>query len=157
VSDARDIVATIQALYECISGPAGAPRDWARFRSLLFPGARLVRTSVDPDGRPQTRAMDAAAYEADTAAVFREGPFYEAEVAHRIERFGNIAHVLSVYEARRAPDDAVPFKRGVNSIQLCWDGSRWQVVSVLWDNERDGNPIPAEYLRPSVGPPAPGS
>jgi len=77
-------------------------------------------------------------------------------VAHRIERFGNIAHVVSVYEARHAPDDAVPFRRGVNSIQLCWDGSRWRVVSVLWDTERDGNPIPAQYLRAPMGTPARG-
>jgi len=36
-------------------------------------------------------------------------------------------------------------KRGVNSIQLFHDGERWCVVSVLWDNERAGLEVPAEW------------
>jgi hypothetical protein len=38
--------------------------------------------------------------------------------------------------------------RGINSIQLMNDGSRWWIVSVFWDAERPDNPLPAEYLRP---------
>ena len=136
----------VQALYETISGPAGVERDWSRFRSLLFPGARLVRTFVAPDGTPRATVMDARAYEDDTADTFRRESFYEAEVARRVERFGNIAHVFSVYEARHAPTDAKAFKRGINSVQLFNDGNRWWIVSVLWDNERDDNPIPEKYL-----------
>jgi len=34
--------AIITAVYASISGPAGQPRDWVRFRSLLIPGARLI-------------------------------------------------------------------------------------------------------------------
>ena len=55
-------------------------------------------------------------------------------------------HAFSTYEARRTPDDAEPFMRGINSIQLFHDGTRWWVVTVFWDAERPGNPIPAEYL-----------
>jgi hypothetical protein len=29
--DVREIPSVIRAIYECISGPAGAPRDWERF------------------------------------------------------------------------------------------------------------------------------
>lgn len=139
--------AIVEALYASISGPAGAPRDWARFRSLMLPGARLVRTVVEPDGTPRAQAMDATAYEADTADYFRRESFHEIEIARQVQRFGNIAHVLSAYEARHAPDDPVPFKRGINSIQLFHDGARFWIVSILWDNEREGNPIPADYLR----------
>jgi hypothetical protein len=146
MSDTGSIDAIIRALYESISGPAGAARDWERFRSLLFPGALLVRTSIGPDGVPQARAMDARAYEADTTEYFRREPFHEAGVASRAQRFGNIAHVMSVYEARHAPSDPAPFMRGINSIQLLHDGRRWWIVSVLWDREREGNPIPEEYL-----------
>jgi hypothetical protein len=144
--DTCSIDAIIHALYETISGPAGKIRDWDRFRSLLFPGARLVRAFIAPDGTPRAQAMDAEAYADDTADYFRRESFYETEIARRIERFGNIAHVFSVYEARHEPGDAKPFKRGINSVQLFRDGSRWWVVSVLWDNEREDNPIPREYL-----------
>ncbi len=91
--------------------------------------------------------MDAEAYESDTSDYFSREPFYEWEVANRTERFGNIAHVLSVYEARQAPTDSVPMRRGINSIQLFYDGIRWWIISVLWDNEREGNPIPQSYLK----------
>ena len=36
-------------------------------------------------------------------------------------------------------------RRGVNSIQLFHDGARWWIVSVLWDNERDGVAVPADW------------
>ena len=36
--------------------------------------------------------------------------------------------------------------RGINSIQLFHDGSRYWVVTVLWDSERPDNPIPPRYL-----------
>ena len=153
MSDAHSIEAIVHAIYDVISGPAGKARDWDRFRSLFFPGARLVRTSIGPDGRPRAQAMDTRAYEEDTTDYFRRESFHEIEVARRIERFGNIAQVFSTYEARHAPDDAQPFKRGINSVQLFNDGQRWWVVSVLWDNERDDNPIPGQYL--TVGPATP--
>ena len=34
--------------------------------------------------------------------------------------------------------------RGVTSIQLYWDGTRWWIASATWDDERPDNPIPAE-------------
>ena len=34
--------AIIDAVYASISGPAGQPRDWITFRSLLIPGGRLI-------------------------------------------------------------------------------------------------------------------
>ena len=50
-----DPVRLVETVYALISGPAGAPRDWARWRSLYLPDARMLRTVVDPRGRP--RAM----------------------------------------------------------------------------------------------------
>jgi hypothetical protein len=66
-------------------------------------------------------------------------------VARRVETFGNIAHVFSTYESRRAPGDK-PFARGINSFQLVRDGKAWKVVTILWDSEREGNPLPEKYL-----------
>jgi hypothetical protein len=36
--------------------------------------------------------------------------------------------------------------RGINSIELFWDGKRWWIASAVWDDERPDNPIPREYL-----------
>ena len=78
-------------------------------------------------------------YAADTAQFFAANDFYEIELARRVHEFGNIAHVWSVYEARRAPNDRTPERRGVNSIQLYKnERGHWQITSMIWDNERIG-------------------
>ena len=62
-----------------------------------------------------------------------------------MERFGQIAHVWSTYAASSEPDGEV-HSRGINSIQLYYDGERWWIMSWVYDSERPGNPIPPEYL-----------
>jgi hypothetical protein len=54
--------------------------------------------------------------------------------------------VFSTYESRHTAQDSVPFTRGINSIQLFFDGTRWWLVTVFWDAERPGLTIPREYL-----------
>ncbi|HSS08080.1 MAG TPA: hypothetical protein VLK83_13185 [Rhodanobacteraceae bacterium] len=136
--DAQHIETVVAAIYASISGPAGAPRDWARFRFLQRPDAVSLRTVIDADGRPRAEAFDVESYIANVEPFFAKNDFHEIEIAHRIERFGQIAHVWSLYEARPAPDSPTLLKRGANSIQLFNDGERWWVVSTIWDNERDG-------------------
>jgi len=55
-----------------------------------------------------------------------------------------MAQVFSTYESRHEKDGA-PFARGINSIQLLWDGGRWWVATILWDSERPDNPILPQY------------
>jgi hypothetical protein len=132
----------IDAMYAMISGPAG-PRDWDRQSDLFHPGARQMRTGVDDDGHPWVRIMDLEAYRQDTAPFFEVTPFYEVELARRIDVFGNMAQVWSHYEAKRSPDDMVPERRGINSVQLFkgLDGA-WRIISMIWDNERPGVSLP---------------
>ncbi|MGB9109115.1 MAG: hypothetical protein WCC39_10565, partial [Telluria sp.] len=71
---------------------------------------------------------------------------FEREAARSTETFGQIVHVFSTYESRHAADDAKPFQRGINSIQLYHDGKRWWVVNVLWRAEDERLPLPERYL-----------
>ena len=81
--------------------------------------------------------MTLAEYERDTTPFFAANPFYEVETSRRIDRFGNMAHVWSGYEARRSHDDSEPERRGINSIQLFKDPDQgWRIVHMIWDNER---------------------
>jgi hypothetical protein len=54
------------------------------------------------------------------------------EIARRTERYGSVVHVFSTYESRRNADDAEPFMRGINSIQLLYEKGRWWVVTIFW-------------------------
>ena len=132
------IGAVVDAMYAMVSGPAG-PRDWSRQGEAFHPDARQMRTGVDEAGRPWMKIMSPDAYRADTAAFFAANDFFEVETARRIDVLGNMAHVWSLYEARRSPHDAAPERRGINSIQLYNDGvDGWRIVSMIWDNERPG-------------------
>jgi hypothetical protein len=147
--DFQSIEGMMTALYDVISGPAGQPRDWDRYRSMFLPGARMIPTNRaihDGRGGHPPDVMDTDTFARTTAPLVESMGFYERQVAMRVERFGCIAHVWSTYESRHAPDDPEPFTRGINSIQLYHDGARWWTVTIFWDSERADNPIPPEYL-----------
>ena len=140
--DPTDPGSVITAMYAMISGPAGA-RDWSRQEELFLPEARQTRTGIDAEGRPWIKIMTLEEYRQDTAPFFAKNAFYEVEISRRLEVFGNIAHAWSAYEARTAPDDGIPERRGINSIQLFRDADgRWRIYSMIWDNEREGVKVP---------------
>ena len=114
------------------------PRDWARFRYLQHPRALSLRTVVEADGTTRAAVFDVDSYIADVEAFFAGNDFHEVETDQRIERFGQIAHIWSKYEARPTPDSTTVLKRGANSIQLCHEQGRWWVFCTVWDNEREG-------------------
>jgi hypothetical protein len=143
-SDATSPEAIIAALYDVISGPAGQARDWDRFRGLFAPGARLIPAAPRQDGSiPVALSPDDYIKRANDALL--KG-FFEREVSKKVDGFGTVLHVFSTYESKRAAADEKPFARGINSIQLMQHGGRWWIVTVLWDQERPDNPVPARYL-----------
>ena len=160
-ADVESIEAIIAAAYDSISGPAGKKRDWDRMRSLFIAGARLIPTAKDagkhdvdlatgrvrPTGGLAPQLLDVDAYIARVEPFFATTGFYEKEVARRIEQFGQIAHVWSTYESRHDPNDAEPFMRGINSIQLFNDGSRWWILSIYWQHESPQHAIPERYFQ----------
>jgi hypothetical protein len=140
--DRAEIGAAVDEMYAMISGPKG-PRDWSRQADCFHPEARQIRTFIDDEGRGAMKMMGLDDYSRDTTPFFTANDFFEVEIARRIDLFGNIAQVWSAYEARTALDDAVPERRGINSIQLFKDPERgWRIVSMIWDNERDGVTLP---------------
>ena len=144
--DVATLDGLMAAVYDVISGDAGEERDWDRFRSLFHPElGRLMAVGPRREGGFGVRAMRPEDYVASAGAFFAQEGFYESELARRTERFGHIAHAFSTYESRRAPGDE-PFARGINSFQMLWDGERWWVLSIFWDQETDELPIPEEYL-----------
>ncbi|MBI4544128.1 MAG: hypothetical protein HY703_02905 [Gemmatimonadetes bacterium] len=139
--------AILGALYDVISGPKGQKRNWDRMRSLFVPGARLIPVGPNPEGGFRARVLTLEDYILAAAPFFEANGFFEREIARRTERFGNMVHVFSTYQSRRAAEDPAPFARGINSIQLMYDGARWWVVTVFWEAERPDNPLPEKYLK----------
>jgi hypothetical protein len=142
-ADVKSVDSILAALYNVISGPAGE-RDWNRFRSLFMPNARLTSAEKTPDGTVHVRPNSVEDYVRLGGAYFLKNGFFEKPIVNRIQIFGNVAQVFSSYESRHALTEA-PFARGINSIQLVNDGSRWWIVNILWDEERPDNPLPPEF------------
>ena len=140
-ADVASMEAIIKALYDVISGPAGQQRNWDRMRSLFIPGARLI-----PAGGAAPRVLTVDDYITAAGPGLERNGFFEREVSNKVEMFGHITHTFSTYESRRTAADEKPFARGINSIQLFSDGTRWWIVTVYWDSERPNNQIPAKYL-----------
>jgi hypothetical protein len=139
-ADVESIDAIVAALYDVISGPAGE-RDWDRFRSLFAPNATLSPMVPRQDGTLPVRVISPEQYVEWGGAYFVDNAFYEREAGRHLERFGNVANAMSLYESRHAPEEE-PFTRGVNTITLLHDGTRWYVLSIAWDEVREGLPAP---------------
>ena len=144
--DVISIDAVLSAFYDVISGPAGTPRQWRRDSTLYVPGVRFVAMSMR-EGRPVASVSDHGEYAARSNDFLVRNGFFEREIHRVTRRFGNIVHVFSTYEYRSTPEGPVQ-GRGVNSIQLFWDGQRWWISHAAWDDERPDNPIPADLLPP---------
>lgn len=142
--DVATLDGIIKAYYEVVSAAEGVPRQTARDRSLHHPEARAIITGLNGAGKPYIRNMTLVEYH-EIAEQQGNPAFYEAEIHRETQRFGNVAHVWSTYAWRSRPDGSVG-GRGINSIQLYHDGARWWITAWIFDSERDGNPIPPEYL-----------
>lgn len=145
IEDVSTMDGLMKAFYDVVSGPAGAPRQWSRDRSLYIPGIWFVAMSQDSAGKIRADVMSHQDFVDRTNDGFVRRGFFEKEIHRSVQRFGHYAHVMSTYEMRERADGPV-FGRGINSLEMYWDGTRWWVASVVWDDERPDNPIPTEYL-----------
>ena len=141
--------AIVVALYAVISGDAGVARDWDRFRALFHPTARLMPSGMNREGVGVVRSVTPDEYITRSEPLLVGEGFHEREITRRTERFGRIVHVWTTYESLHSLSDPHPFARGINSIQLFHDGSRWWILSVYWQGETPDAPIPANYLPPA--------
>jgi hypothetical protein len=134
----------INAFYGALSFPSGGEPSLERLKDLFASGARLIKVV---DGASES--MDLQGFTSRIRAAMRDGrmtSFRERELARRTDVFGTIAQVFGTFE--RTTDSGETAARGINAIQLRSDGERWWIESLMWADERDGCPLPSEYLPP---------
>ncbi|BBM02705.1 hypothetical protein [Microbulbifer sp. GL-2] len=145
-----EIQELLKELYQVISGPAGYKRDWNRQQCLFTSYAKVIRTSVDNKGKPQSLVMEIQDYPDNFQELIGERAFYEDEIHNIVEVFGNIAHAFSTYEAWSNEERTQFIKRGINSIQLYHDGKSWKITNMIWDDERPGLSVSARYMPDTI-------
>ncbi|GAB4091545.1 peptidase M61 [Flaviaesturariibacter terrae] len=140
-SDVESLDAIIAATYGVISGPAGA-RDWNRFYSLFWPGAKMG--AAGPGGRFQD--FTPQRYVQMNGPLFARQGFYEEEIGRQVQQFGNVATVASAYQYRFTPGGKVE-QRGINYLTLVKSGGRWWISNLSWQDEEGGLTIPEALLK----------
>ena len=129
--DVASIDGIIRAYYEVVSGPAGATPDATRDRTLHHPNAWIAIAGMSAEGRPSVRRLTLSEYHGDNTP--RAEGFWEWETERVVSRSGNMVHIWSSYASARTPGGE-PFTRGVNSITLFHDGSRWWIMGWMFDS-----------------------
>ena len=144
--DVQSLEAAMDALLETISGPAGRNIDWDRFRNLFRGDVPFyIRSKRNEEWRVLELSVER--YISDIGPNLEKRNFFEVASNLHVSRYGDIASVFMVYESRENPSDAAPFDRGINSLQLMFDGERWWIVSLIWQAESTGVAIPKVWLK----------
>ncbi|MEM7185589.1 MAG: hypothetical protein AAF466_02930 [Bacteroidota bacterium] len=137
---------TIRTLYGVISGEKGEARNWELFKYLFKPGAKLIPSGKNKEGKVGLRYMTPDDYIASSGEWLVANGFFEKEIHREVDTYGSVVQVFSTYESYHSEADSEPFMRGINSIQLINDGERYWVVNIYWRQESEDHPIPPQYL-----------
>ncbi len=136
VSDEQAVVAVVQRTFDAMKA-----KDTAAFRSVFAPGARLVATYTDREGKPGMREITI-----DRFAEMIAG--WEAEVVERIfdpqvRIADNLATVWTEYDLHA---DGKFSHCGVDAFQLARTADGWKIVDMADTQRREGCPT-----RPPLG------
>jgi hypothetical protein len=160
---AGDMVA---ALYGLVSSTGGKLPDWDKVRAYFLKEAVIVlRTSrtattvfsldgfikdfVDFYERPFTRG--------ETKVLPKDSGFTEKVVRMKTWEYGDMAHVLVLYEAS-ITGFPMPPQQGVDSWLLVRRDGRWWIAAATNELVTPARPIPPELridVQKRIGPPAP--
>ncbi len=143
--DNDEFKAITRRLYEVVSAPPGQ-RQWESIRELYHPRATLVRTGLDEEGHPFVLAMSFDEYVDNVTSLLDSTEFSETEIHQAVTVFGNVARLASVYEFTSRSPEGTRHGRGVNFFNLVNDGHGWQIMNIVWDNERAGTSLTAAGL-----------
>ncbi len=146
LNNVKTIDTTIETLYSVISGQKGETRNWELFRFLFHKDAKLMPSGNNRLGVTGIKYMTQDQYIETSGKWLQENGFFEKEIGRKTDQFGNMAQVFSTYESYRTATDTKPFMRGINSIQLLFDGKRWWILNIFWQGETEEQPIPKKYI-----------
>jgi hypothetical protein len=150
-ADAEDPLQTadgvVGELYKLVTFEAGASPDWGKVKSLFLEQAVVVLRTA----RDKTTVFSVAGFVADFVRfaerpAVKENGFSERIVRSRSTIYGDIAHVLVLYEAHITGSPRAP-QQGVDSFQLVHKDGRWWIVSITNEIVTADRPLPPELKR----------
>jgi hypothetical protein len=144
--DVETLDGIVAAFYDVVSTEPGGEADWSRDSTLYVADVRFTILEPRPNGGATARRVSHGTYAAESNGFLSAG-FLEREIHREVHRFGPMVQLFSTYEWSRGGGSGRG-GRGVNSMQLHYDGQRWWIVGVMWMGESERHPIPARFLPP---------
>lgn len=134
----------VEELYGLVTFDPGKPPDWERVRNLFIDEAVIVLRT----GRTETSVFSVEGFVGDFVAFIERANVEETGFIERIVRtkslvFGDIAHILVLYEAEIPGSPRGP-QQGVDSFQLIRRNERWWIASVVNEIPTADRPVPEE-------------
>jgi hypothetical protein len=137
----------IHSLYDVISGPVGEERDWTKFKDLFAENARMYTAVPDKDSGSALRCITPEEYAERNKTRLADIGFNEEELYRITNTFGAGTQILSTYELHFTNNDGEQeITKGINNIQLYFDGQRYYIVSIFWDANAKNIEVPERYL-----------
>ncbi|HEY2580245.1 MAG TPA: hypothetical protein VGI43_00475 [Mucilaginibacter sp.] len=135
----------MKAYYDVVTVKKGEKASYERDSLIHWPNVNVGWSGKTKDGKSTFHYVSLKEYHRLSDPVLERDGFDEREISRKVEKFGSIYHVWSTYESRNTANGPV-IERGINSIELFYDGARFWILGWFFDSERKDNPIPAEYL-----------
>jgi predicted metalloprotease with PDZ domain len=143
-SDVESVESIINTLYEVISGGSGE-RNWDRFSSLFYAGAKLGAAGKTPQGEEKVKRITPEEYIKLNQPIFKQFDFVEKELHRETNTYGSISQVFSSYESELKMPQQTVKQRGINSIELIRENGRWWITSLTWNDETPEIQLPAKF------------
>lgn len=135
----------MKAYYDVVTVKKGEKPSYKRDSLLHWPDAVVGSAGIGKNDKPIFHSMSLKRFhELSDPGLQRDG-FYEKEISRKVEQFGSIYHVWSTYESRNKQGGPI-IERGINSIEIYNDGTRFWILAWFFDSERKDNPLPSKYL-----------
>jgi hypothetical protein len=135
----------MKAYYDVVTIEKGGKVSYERDSLIHWPGVNVGSAGLGKSGKPAFRYMNLKEYHRLSDPYLEKDGFSEKEISRKVESFGSIYHVWSTYESRNNPTGPI-IERGINSVELYYDGTRFWILGWFFDGERKDNPIPKKYL-----------
>jgi hypothetical protein len=135
-AEKRAIDAVAQQFFSAFTNKDGRTADLSGLHELFFAGGVIVKTCGGP---PQLHGL--ADFIGPRRQLLNDGElvdFCEEELWSRTDVFGDMAQRFCAYQKSGVLSGKRFETKGMKSIQLVNTETGWKIVSVAWDDERDG-------------------
>ena len=136
----------IKAYYDVVTVKKGEKVSYTRDSLLHVANAIVGITRKGRDGKMKLQMISLKKFHEESDASLEKDGFFEKELSRKVEKFGSIYQVWSTYETKNSADGPL-LERGINSIQLFFDGTRFWILSWVAEDESKEQPIPEKYLK----------